>query len=112
MSTRTGTVSELYPPRTSTRTGKVDVPTDELNKSGSHYAKAKGKTNWKTVIIIMIVLTLLLWAVFYYGNFAFVQKKLPNGQTTGRADASMSFWWALIIAAILTVIFAVLKAMF
>jgi hypothetical protein len=64
------------------------------------------RESWKVLLIVLIVLTLILWAIFFYGNFNFT-RKVVNGQSV--PSGWKSFWYALVIAAILTIIFYFVK---
>lgn len=51
-----------------------------------------------------VVIALILWAVFYFGKFGFVQKTDASGAKTGVADGSKSLLWAVVISLVIVLI--------
>jgi hypothetical protein len=94
--------ADLYPPRS----GRVNIPTDYptgyKNAGFEHHVRH----GWKLFLIIWIILTLVLWAVLYYGKASWATK-VVNGQTV--VSGWKAFWIALVIGLILALVFYLLK---
>ena len=68
--------------------------------------------NFGYYFVWFIVVAVVLWLIFYFGNPKFVQNKNPDGTPTGVANGGKALLWAVIIALIVVLIIWLFQSAF
>ena len=59
-----------------------------------------------------IIIAVVLWLIFYFGNPKFVQNKNPDGTPSGTANGGKALLWAVIIALIVVILIWLFQSAF